>query len=312
LASNLQAYFTMGGAMLFFFGVQNWRLFLFFFMLLLSCYLFAANFAPIDGLVLPDDKTFRDQLSTQAMINAIVMNAAVLFYALTSLRRAELDLADEHARSEALIETIMPKPIAERLKSGREERVADRIEMLSVMFADLVEFTSAVRNSPPEEVVAFLNAIVCKFDALTEIHGVEKIKTIGDSYMAAAGFTGSAKDGALAIGRFALAIREIIDAEPIFGGRKLKIRIGLHCGPVTAGVIGDTRFSYDIWGTAVNIASRMESEGLPDHIHVSETYREMVRDEFELADRGEIDVKGIGVVRTSFLLRASQLSSTAA
>jgi adenylate cyclase len=223
----------------------------------------ALQYAPVNGLVIPWDHDFRDLLATQAMLSTIIINAALLLYALSTLDRAELELRDQHERSEALIATVMPAQIADRLKSGREDRIADRADQLSVIFADLVGFTEAARGRPPEQVVDFLDALVRSFDQLCEQLGVEKIKTIGDSYMAAAGFDGDAVSGAIAVGRLALAMLDDIAFQPALGGRKLNLRIGIHCGAATAGVIGDTRFSYDIWGDAVNTASRMESHGLP-------------------------------------------------
>ena len=139
------------------------------------------------------------------------------------------------------------------------------------------------------------------FDALAETHGVEKIKTIGDNYMAAAGFDGRAADGAVAVGRLALAMLEAIDRQPPLGGRKLGMRVGIHCGPATAGIIGVTRFSYDVWGDAVNFASRMESHGLPGRIQVSEAFRELTEDAFVFEERGTTDLKGLGAARTFFL-----------
>src|SRR5712671_5847310 len=212
------------------------------------------------------------------MVSALVINAALLFYALTALNRAEVELQDQHVRSEALIATIMPQSIAARLTSGRETRIADRIDMLSVMFADLVGFTTAARGLASEEVVDFLDGLVRTLDALCEQHGVEKIKTIGDSYMAAAGFDGAAASGAVAVGRLAMAILNDIERQPPLGGRKLNFRVGIHCGPATAGVIGDTRFSYDVWGAAVNVASRMQSQGEPGRIQVSEAFRALTQD----------------------------------
>jgi adenylate cyclase len=302
LASELQVYFTLAGAMLFFFGVPNWRLFLAFFAVFVIALVIALKFAPVAGLVMPWDQDFRDLLSTQAMINTIVINAALMFYALTALHRAEIELQDQHERSETLIATVMPPSIAKRLKSGREARIADRIDMLSVMFADLAGFTEAARGLAPEEVVDFLDGLVRSIDELCEQYGVEKIKTIGDSYMAAAGFAGGAAGGALAVGRMALAMMKDIDRQPPLGGRKLKLRIGIHCGPATAGVIGDTRFSYDVWGDAVNTASRMESHGVPGRIHVSEQFRDLAAGAFTFEDRGSTDIKSIGQTRTFFLI----------
>jgi adenylate cyclase len=228
------------------------------------------------------------------MINTLIINAAMIFYVYTALRNAE-------DRSDALLHTVMPGSIAERLKSGAEQRIADRIENLSVMFADIVDFTGATHDLPPENVVDFLDNLVRKFDALAETHGVEKIKTIGDSYMAAAGLDGSAREGAVAIGRYALALLEEIAAMPPLGARRLALRIGIHCGPATAGVIGDTRFSYDVWGDAVNTASRMESHGESGRIQVSEAFRALAGDAFTYEERGTTALKGIGEAKTYFL-----------
>jgi adenylate cyclase len=282
--------------------VPNWRLFLAFFVAFLAALVVALKFAPPDGLVIPWDRDFRDLLSTQAMINTIVINAALLFYSLAALHRAESELQDQHERSEALIATVMPSSIATRLKSGQEERIADRIDVLSVMFADLVGFTTAARGLAPEEVVDYLDGLVRSFDVLCEQHGVEKIKTIGDSYMAAAGFGDAAVAGAVAVGRFAMAMLQDIGRQPPLGDKKLNLRIGIHCGPATAGVIGDMRFSYDVWGDAVNTASRMESHGVPGRIHVSDAFRDLTAGVFTFEDRGSTEIKSIGRTRTFFLI----------
>ena len=197
-----------------------------------------------------------------------------------------------------------------RLKSGREPRIADAIESLSVLFGDLVGFSNAAHELPPDRVVDFLDGLVRNFDALAETHRVEKIKTIGDCYMAAAGFHGDAVESAVAIGRLALAMIDAVKHQPPLAGRKLKMRIGLHCGKATAGIIGDMRFSYDVWGDAVNIASRMESQGLPDRIQVSDFYRQLTKHAFIFEERGTADFKGVGTMQTFFLIGAQAQSST--
>jgi adenylate cyclase len=302
ISSDLQVYYTLGGAFLIGIGVQHWRTFIVIFALYLGALLFALHFAPFDGVILPEDRQLRDLLSTQAMINTAAIVAVILFYAFSALRRADLELQHQHDLSEALIAAVMPTAIADRLKSN-DERIADRIDTLSVMFADLVGFTEAVHHLPPEDVVDFLDRLVRVFDELSARHGVEKIKTIGDSYMAAAGFDGRGSEGAIAAGRFALALLDAIESQPKLGARAARLRIGIHCGPATAGVIGDTRFSYDVWGDAVNVASRMESNGEPGRIHVSESFRALTIEWFEFADRGSTELKGIGAVRSYFLLR---------
>jgi len=294
LASDVQVYFTMiPSALLLLLGVQHWRMFLAFFALYVAALLIALNYAPVDGWLIPEDEKFRELLSSQAMINTIVINAGLVFYALTLVRRADL-------LNLGLIETLMPRAIAERLKAG-EDRIADRIDMLSVMFADLVGFTEAAHDLAPEQVVEFLDGLVRACDRLCARYGADKIKTIGDSYMAAAGFDGRPAEGAVAVGRLALAMMDEIARQPPLGGRKLRLRVGIHCGPATAGIIGDTRFSYDVWGDAVNTASRMESHGEPGRIQVSEAFRNLAADHFVFEERGATDIKGLGATRTFFL-----------
>jgi adenylate cyclase len=300
ITADLHTFFLLAGAGLYLFGIQNWKLFLGLFAYALTLLLVALNFAPVDGILLPTDGYLRDMVSSQTLISVMVINAALTFYALALVNRAEMDLEQEHERSEALIATVMPASIAARLKRG-EERIADRIETLSVLFADLVSFTSAAHDLPPEEIVGFLDRLVRRLDALAEQHGVEKIKTIGDAYMAAAGFDGRTRESAIAIGRFALALIDVIAQQPPLGTRKLALRIGIHTGPATAGVIGDTRFSYDVWGDAVNVASRMESHGLPRRIQVSEAFRDLTQDAFVFEEREVLTIKGIGEARTYFL-----------
>lgn len=303
ITSDLHIFYLLAGAMLFFFGIQNWKWFLGFFVYATALLLFALNFAPVDGLLLPTDGRLRDMISSHTMLSVVIINAALIFYALTLVHRAEVELEQQHERSEALIATVMPDSIATRLKAG-EERIADRIETLSVVFADLVGFTSAAHDLAPERIVGFLDSLVRTFDALAEQHGVEKIKTVGDCYMAAAGFDGRAREGAIAIGRFALAMLEANAAHAPLGDRKLALRAGIHCGPATAGVIGDTRFSYDVWGDAVNVASRMESHGTGDRIQVSEAFRQLTAGAFDYEERGVMEVRGIGLTRTYFLRAA--------
>jgi adenylate cyclase len=302
LASDLQIYFTfLPSVFLILVGVQRWRFFVVFFLLCLAALVILTSYAPNEGLLIPEDEMFRDVLSRQAMINAISITSAIAFYTQTAQHRAEVDLEHALARSDGLIDIIMPRPIAERLKAG-EERIADRIEMLSVMFADLAGFTEAARNLAPEQVVEFLDGLVRACDALCQQYGADKIKTIGDSYMAAAGFDGRQVEGAAAIGRLALAMMEVIARQPPLGGHQLRLRVGIHCGPATAGVIGDTRFSYDVWGDAVNTASRMESYGEPGRIQVSEAFRKLAGDHFVFEERGATDIKGLGATRTFLLV----------
>jgi adenylate cyclase len=294
-ASHLQIYFTLVGALLLFVGMQNWKLFSIYFVLFTMALLLTL-------------KGLRDMLTNQAMINTITVNCVIIFYAMAALRRAEINLENEYARSEALVTTMMPPSIATRLKVMPDQRIADRIECLSILFADLVGFTKAAHDLPPDQVVAYLDELVCTFDALCERFGTDKIKTIGDCYMAVAGIDGDGPGGARAIGRLALAMLETPDRCRLLGGKRLQLRVGLHCGHATAGVIGDMRFSYDVWGDAVNVAARMESHGLPNRIHVSEAYRAMTDGTFIFEERGTTDIKSIGPARTFFLVGDQQQS----
>jgi adenylate cyclase len=301
ITSDLQIYFTLAGAMLFLFGVQNWRLFLGFFLPTSILLVLILNFAPVYGFVLPEDGELRGLLSTDAYLSALVINAALIFYALTALRGAEAALAEQHARSEALLAAIMPPSIASRLKSGAEARVADRIDDLSVMFADLVGFTEASHELPPDDVVAYLDGLVRSLETMCDEHGVEKIKSIGDGFMAVAGLRSDPRAAARALGELALDMLVHHAARPPLGRHRLGLRIGLHCGPATAGVIGGTRFSYDVWGDAVNTAARMESTGAAGRIQVSPEFRQLAGDVFGYEPRGAVEIKGLGAVETWWL-----------
>lgn len=303
LASDLHIYFTLAGAMLFLFGVEQWRLFLVFFIISTTALLLCLKYAPVDGLLLPTDGHLRDLMSSHAMVNAITINALLIFYALTSLRRAETELELQYERSEALVSAVLPTSIAARLTTGAEGHIADRIGNLSVLFADLVGFTAASHELPPYQVVAYLNDLVHGFEDLCEKFGVEKIKSIGDGLMAVAGLQSDPRKGAIAVGELALAMIAHNDARPPLGDHKLGVRVGLHCGEAIAGVIGGTRFSYDVWGDAVNMAARLEQTGERNRVQVSEEFRALAGDAFEYEERGETALKGIGETKTHFLVR---------
>jgi len=305
-ASHVQMYFTLVGALLLFVGTQNWKLFLGYFALFAAALMAALHYAPPEGLIEPQDSALRDMLTNEVMINVMAVNAVIIFYAVAALRRAEIELENAYERSEALVAAIMPQQIASRLKAKPNELVADRIECLSILFADLVGFTRAAHRLPPDEIVAYLDGLVRSFDTLCDELGAEKIKTIGDCYMAVAGIDGDAAGGARAIGHLALAMLEITHRRyATLGGERLRLRVGLHTGPATAGVIGDVRFCYDVWGDAVNVAARMESHGVPDRIHVSGEFCAIANGAFRFEERGTTDIRSIGPKQTFFLVAAS-------
>ena len=209
-------------------------------------------------------------------------------------------LGEERARSERLLLNILPAPIAERLKAS-EESIAEHSDGVTVLFADIVGFTPAAAHKTARALVELLNRIFSEFDALADTHGLEKIKTIGDAYMAVAGLPKPWPDHAARAARMALAMRDATARVSAETGEKLALRIGLHSGPVVAGVIGRRKFTYDLWGDTVNTASRMESHGLPGAIHCSEATANLLRGGFQLQARGAMKIKGKGEMQT-FLL----------
>jgi class 3 adenylate cyclase len=207
----------------------------------------------------------------------------------------------EREKSELLLLNILPKPIAERLKQG-ESIIADSFVEVTVLFADIVGFTSLSTHMLATELIVLLNEIFCAFDQLANYHDLEKIKTIGDAYMVVGGLPTPRSDHAEAIAEMALDIQSVIAQFKADNDKSLSMRIGVHTGPVVAGVIGKQKFSYDLWGDTVNIAHRMESHGLSGHIQVTATTYERLRDKYLFEERGMIEVKGKGEMMTYFLL----------
>jgi class 3 adenylate cyclase len=216
----------------------------------------------------------------------------------------ELSLAElgrEREKSERLLRNILPATIAERLKNG-EATIAESFSSVTVLFADLSGFTEFSEHVDPQQVVGLLDEIFSTFDHLAHAHGVEKIKTIGDAYMAVSGLPVPRPDHAEAMAVMAIGMQEAFRGVMRNRGLPLELRVGMHSGPVAAGVIGRQKFTYDLWGDTVNLASRMESHGEPSRIHVSPTTRALLGDAFRFADRGEVSVKGRGTLHTFFLL----------
>ena len=212
------------------------------------------------------------------------------------------ELEAEKNRSENLLLNILPKEIAKELTEHPERTIAKEYPNVTVLFTDIVGFTKISGEMTAEEVVTMLNKMFTMFDERAQREGIEKIKTIGDAYMAAAGLTEEEyNDGALKMMRFAKGLLEDVQAFNETSNIKLLIRLGVNSGPVVAGVIGKTKFIYDIWGDTVNVASRMESTGHPMRIHVTETTKDQTISRFQYSANTEIDVKGKGVMKTFFL-----------
>ena len=304
--SQVYVYYTLaGGVSIFIFGIEHWRTYASWLVVAAAGMLTSMKFAPREGLILPEYHALREIMAAHAFINTLVVMAFMVLFAMATLRQAEIELQAQYVRSSVLMNTVFPPSIVQRLISGQEDRIADRIEGLTVLFADLVGFTEAAHDLPPEDIIGYLDGMVRCFDRLCAENGVEKIKTIGDRYMAVGGLTGDSRGQAVATAKLALAILRSQADLPALGSKHLALRIGLHTGSATAGIIGDTRINYDVWGDAVNMASRMESHGLPGRIQVSDAFHSLVQDAFRFEERGIIEIRGIGPTRTWFLGQAS-------
>jgi adenylate cyclase len=207
------------------------------------------------------------------------------------------ELAEERLRSEALLLNVLPQRIVDRLHAG-ETTIADRLDDVAVVFSDFVGFTEIASRSPASTLVAELNALFSEFDAICQRRGVEKIKTIGDAYMAASGLTVSDGDPLVAAAEVALDMRTAVEGT----GDPWQVRIGIAVGPVVAGVIGTGKFAYDLWGDTVNLASRLETTAPPGQIQVSAAVATRLSEGFELVPRGDIELKGKGPTPTCLLV----------
>jgi adenylate cyclase len=257
-------------------------------------------FFPNGGLVAGISDEF---LRQEYLFNTI----GVLFCALTmggvgyvTLRNAEENLVHEHERSESLLRNILPTSIAERLKSS-SATIADSYDDATILFVDIVGFTQLSEKIPPDALVALLNNVFSEMDDLTDKYGLEKIKTIGDAYMVVAGAPDRRRDHAEAMAAMSLEIKERFANLSKMAQHPLDFRVGIHSGPVVAGVIGKKKFSYDMWGDSVNIAARMEAHGVPGEIQVSAHVQQRLKDQFDFVERGSVDIKGKGEVRTYLL-----------
>lgn len=217
-----------------------------------------------------------------------------------ALDRVHRLLLREQEKSERLLLNVLPRAIADRLKET-DGIIADTSSEVSVLFADIVGFTALAERLPAERVVDLLNELFSAFDGLAEERGLEKIKTIGDAYMVAAGLPARRPDHAEAIADMALTMRDAVARHSERIGLPLAVRIGIDSGPVVAGVIGRKKFAYDLWGDTVNSASRMESTGLPGEIQVTERTYRLLREAYRFVERGPVPVKGKGMMSTYLL-----------
>jgi guanylate cyclase len=231
----------------------------------------------------------------------------ILRYFISQRDRARAELEAERARSEMLLLNILPEAIATRLKAG-EETIADAWESVTVLFADIVDFTPTSARLGPESLVRMLSDVFGTLDRLAAKYGLEKIKTIGDAYMVVGGLPTPRSDHLEAVARFALEAASAIDAR----SDGIRMRFGMETGPVVAGVIGATKFSYDLWGDTVNTASRMTTHGLPGRIQVTDRVCHALGDSFLFEPRGIVEVKGKGPMQAHFLVGPTKTGTDAA
>jgi guanylate cyclase len=231
------------------------------------------------------------------LMNAVASSIVLFLFAAFFMRTA----TTERSRANALLLNILPANIAERLKSG-ERTIADHVDSASVLFADMVGSTPLMATLTPQQAVEMLNEVYSLFDELVAKHGLEKLRTVGDGYIVAAGVPMPRADHATACVALALDMIDALRTYRTPNGHEIHYRIGINSGPLMAGVIGEHKFQYDIWGDTVNTASRMESHGEVGRVHISPSTHELVRDVYECESRGTHDIKGKGLMETWFVV----------
>ncbi len=245
--------------------------------------------------------------STTMLALNIVVGGTVVFTLLALFAKQRTDaltaLRGAQEQAENLLLNILPRSIADKLRA-QPQTIADQFTEASILFADVADFTPHSEHLPPSEVVGILDRLFSHFDALAEKYDVEKIKTIGDCYMVAAGVPNPRPDHARALALMGIDMLEAMRSTDAVGDLGLELRIGINSGPVVAGVIGRKRFLYDLWGDAVNTASRMESQGTPGRIQITRATHDLIEDEFVCEPRGTVSVKGKGDMETWYLVRA--------
>jgi adenylate cyclase len=263
-----------------------------------------AVLAVVSGLVDASVASRAPDIPGWAQTTLFVLNvAAVSGVAFVLLHRSATALRRARKKSDQLLYELLPPAVAERLRE-QSGPIADGVEEVTVLFADLVGFTPLTARLAPQEMITFLNRLFAAFDTLARRHGVEKIATLGDGYVAVAGVPQPRADHPQAAADMALDMLDATRQVAAEFGHDVQVRIGIHTGgPVVAGVIGTTKYLYSIVGDAMNVASRMESHGLPGHIQVSAATRERLHDRYTFTDRGIIDVKGKGPMRVFLLTR---------
>ncbi len=263
------------------------------------CFLMVILWNTIHGpaFTVPEDifRTFNTIIALDGLFISLYFS---YFFFTENIQYKDL-LANEREKSDHLLLSIFPETIAAQLRNSHQS-VADSFDNVTIIFADIVGFTEYASKMSPSELVAMLDEIFSEFDTLVDKYGIEKIKTIGDAYMAVGGLPVPDGQHCQKVANMALEINEIIKAK-YAAKYDLKLRIGIHTGKAVAGVIGNKKFSYDLWGDAVNVASRFEASGHPEQIHITADVKNILADEFLFEDCGEVMIKGKGMMKSYFL-----------
>jgi adenylate cyclase len=289
-------YFVAAAAPFVVFGLERIRLVLVIVVSGTILHLIAWFHFPSSKALIDADAAVLDSLYTHAAITTAGLIAASVWYAFRLVEQAR-------AETDALLHNILPDSVADRLKARPGEIIADSHDEVSVLFADISGFVALARKLGAVGVVQLLNRIVSAFDGLAAVHGVEKIKTIGDAYMAVAGLPEAVPDHTERLVRLGLDMLAVVKGLRDETGLELHLRIGIASGPVMAGVIGTRKFSYDVWGDAVNLAARLEGWSAPGRILICPNCQARLARTMELEPRGRIDIKGVGLQEAWFIAR---------
>jgi len=254
---------------------------------------------PESAALIPADKEVIDSLYVQAAITTVGLIAASVYYAFRLAEQAK-------AETDNLLRNILPDAIVERLKAKPDAIIADQFNDGSVLFADISGFVALARSLGSANTVALLNEIVTEFDDLAKTHGVEKIKTIGDAYMVASGIPEPRDDHLPQLAKMGVSMLATVQRIAAARNLPLSMRVGLASGPIMAGVIGKQKFSYDVWGDAVNLAARLENLSHPGRILVCPRCKTMLEDAFQFESRGEVEIKGLGSREVFFLINPAK------
>lgn len=286
--------FVMGAAPFVVFGLKRWRIIVPVIIVALVLHIYIEAKFPTSIALIDTDPEMRWNIYVQAAVTTMGLIAGCVYYAFSLFESAK-------AENDALLRNILPDQIAERLKANPGQAIADNFDSASILFADISGFVAMAREMGAAQVVDVLNKLVSQFDALAAQHGVEKIKTIGDAYMVASGIPEPADDHLERLARMGKDMLLTVAKVREETGLPLNMRVGIASGPVMAGVIGTRKFTYDVWGDAVNLAARLENKSAPGRILVCANCHATLNVHFQFEPRGAIEIKGVGLQDTWYL-----------